>query len=96
MPTGLTQTTITVGKGQPSKSGPTIRASISRGRGSDSTEMSIGGPLPTSGSMTKTIYELAPGYTEADELCKGYHDKLLSLVMNVFQSLSKKEFTHLA
>ena len=69
---------------------------VSRSSGSRSTDVSIGASLSTPDSMTKKFYELAPGYIEAEDLCRDIHHKLLHLVIDVFKFLREREFTHLA
>ena len=80
---GLVESTFTVKIGSPpNKGGPKIRVAVSRSSGSSSTDISIGGSLSTPDSMTKTFYELAPGYIEAEDLCREFHHKLLHLVID--------------
>lgn len=79
-----------------SDSGPKVSVSLGRTVGSLSfdakSEISIGGQ---SNRIIVISHELAPGYVEAETLCRDLFQKLTNLSVDVFSELTTAGFTHI-
>jgi hypothetical protein len=97
LPLGIIETRATVSfSSAQDYQGPKVRVSLGRGIGSESINIASESYLGKSDQVRSIRYELAPGYVEADTLCRDLYKRLVELGFELFTKLKIAGFTHIA
>jgi len=98
LPLGVIETRATVSfSSVQDNRGPKIRVSLGRSTRSKSINIASESYLGSQSDQARFIkYELAPGYVEADTLCRDLYRRLVGLGFELFTQLKTAGFTHIA